>query len=362
MHIKGRMAWLFAFISVTALFAAGCGSSGGSEGSPITTAEDVAGLADLRGKLLGAGSSFQDGFNQRVITDFNKEASNASVVYQKSGSSDGKQQLADGTVNFAGSDSLIKDDEPLNAKKADVLYFPTVLGPITISYNLSEVKALQLSADTLAKIMQAEVTTWDDPAIKTDNPDATLPSTKITVVHRSDGSGTTNNFTKYLKDAAPDTWKLDSGETVNWDSSTQGAEKNSGVATVIGQTAGAVGYVDLIDAAKAKLSVALIKNADGKFVKPTPASASAAADGAAISDDLTYNPLNAKGAEAYPITSPTWILVEKKQKDSATADLLKAFLRYALTTGQGAAGDVLYAPLPKGLDEKAIAQLDQIAS
>lgn len=361
MHTKGRMAWLFALLTVAALLTAGCGSSDGGSASE-TTAAGVSNLGSLRGKLLGAGSSFQDGFNQRIITDFNKEATGVSVVYQKSGSSDGKQQLADETVNFAGSDSVIKDDEPLNAKKDDVLFFPTVLGPITISYNLPGVKELQLSPDTLAKIMQVEITTWDDDAIKANNPGADLPSTKITVVHRSDGSGTTNNFTKYLKDAAPDTWKLDSGETVNWDAATQGAEKNSGVATVIGQTAGAVGYVDLIDAAKAGLSVAAVKNKDGKFVKPTPVGASAAADGVTIEDDLTYNPLNASGAKSYPITSPTWILVYKQQKDQATADLLKAFLTYALTTGQSAAGGVLYAPLPKGLDEKALAQVDKITA
>ena len=381
MEKKGRLAWLFALIAVMAVLVAGCGSSSGGESSATTTAAgdatettvaaggdttettaapDTADLSALTGKITGAGSSFQDGFDQRIITDFAKEATGASVVYQKSGSSDGKQQLADGTVDFAGSDSAIKDDEALAAKKADVLYFPTVLGPITVSYNLPDVTDLQLSAETLAKIMQAEITTWDDAAIKADNPDATLPSTKITVVHRSDGSGTTSNFTKYLAAAAPDVWKLTPGETVDWPASTQGAEKNSGVATSISQTAGAVGYVDLIDAAKAKLAVAAIKNSDGKFVKPTPAGASAAAAGAEIADDLTYNPLNASGADSYPITSPTWILVYKSQKDPAKAELLRQFLTYALTTGQAAANEVLYAPLPSDLAAKALAQVDQI--
>ena len=370
MQKKGRLAWLFALVAVAALFTAGCGSSSGGEATDTTAATgdttdttapaETPDLSSLSGKITGAGSSFQDGFDQRIITDFGKLATGASVVYQKSGSSDGKQQLADGTVDFAGSDSPIKDEEALAAKKADVLYFPTVLGPITVSYNVAGLTDLQLSPDTLAKIMQAEITTWDDAAIKADNPDATLPSTKITVVHRSDGSGTTSNFTKYLKAAAPDTWKLEPGETVDWPASTQGAEKNSGVATAIGQTDGAVGYVDLIDAAKAKLAVAAIKNADGNFVKPTPAGASAAAAGAEIKDDLTYSPLNAAGAESYPITSPTWILVYKDQKDPAKAELIRQFLTYALTTGQTAANEVLYAPLPKDLAEKALAQVDQI--
>jgi phosphate transport system substrate-binding protein len=364
MHTKRRLVWFAAAVALVALLVAACGSSSddksNASSTTTTSAKAAAGMANLTGSITGGGSSFQDGFEQRTVADFKKVAPKATVVYQKSGSSDGKAQLADGTLDFAGTDSLIKPDEPLNAKKADVLYFPLVTAPITVAFNISGVDKLQLSPDTLANIMQVKITTWNDPAIKADNPGATLPATKITVVHRSDGSGTTSNFTKYLTAAAPTVWKLDSGETVEWPASTQQAEKNSGVATLISQTNGAVGYVDLVDAAKNNLDVAAIKNKAGKYVLPTPAGAAAAAANADVAADLTYSPLNADGEKAYPITSPTWILVYKTQKDATKAKLIKGYLSYALTTGQKAAPEVLYAALPPALAKKAIAQIDQI--
>ena len=241
-----------------------------------------------------------------------------------------------------------------------MLYFPIAGGPITVAYNLKGVDNLNLSPDTIAGIFQATITMWDDAAIKADNPDTTLPSTKITVVHRSDGSGTTSNFTKYLVAAAPTKWKLDKGETVNWPASTQGAEKSTGVTSVIAGTDGAIGYADLADAAKENLSVANVGNVNGDFIAPTPDSASAALAVAKIAADLTYSPLNVDAKGAYPITAPTWILVDAVQADQAKVDLLKAYLKYVLTTGQAQAKALLYAPLPAGLASQAIAQIDKL--
>jgi phosphate transport system substrate-binding protein len=366
-------AWLIAMVSVLALFAAACGSSDsssdGSTDKPTTTkagasTTDDSALASLDGKIDGGGSSFQDTYQQKVSTGFDdavKEAGgNTTVTYTKSGSSDGKKALADGTLNFAGSDSAIKDEEKPAFGDRDILYFPIVGGPIAVPYNVKGVDELNLSADTLAGIFQAEITTWDDEAIKADNPDADLPSTKITVVHRSDGSGTTKNFTTFLTDAAPDTWKLEPGEEVTWPSTTQGAEKSTGVISVVESTDGAIGYADLADAAKAGLSVASIGNASGDFIAPTPDSASAALGAAEVADDLTYSPLNIDAEGAYPITSPTWMLVDKVQSDQGTADIIKAYLNYILTTGQDDAKGLLYAPLPEDLAKKAIAQIDDI--
>jgi phosphate transport system substrate-binding protein len=366
-------AWLIAMVSVLALFAAACGSSDsssdGSTDKPTTTkagasTPDDSALAGLDGKIDGGGSSFQDTYQQKVSTGFDdavKEAGgNTTVTYTKSGSSDGKKALADGTLNFAGSDSAIKDEEKPAFGDRDILYFPIVGGPIAVPYNVKGVDELNLSADTLAGIFQAEITTWDDEAIKADNPDADLPSTKITVVHRSDGSGTTKNFTTFLTDAAPDTWKLEPGEEVTWPSTTQGAEKSTGVISVVESTDGAIGYADLADAAKAGLSVASIGNASGDFIAPTPDSASAALGAAEVADDLTYSPLNIDAEGAYPITSPTWMLVDKVQSDQGTADIIKAYLNYILTTGQDDAKGLLYAPLPEDLAKKAIAQIDDI--
>ena len=316
----------------------------------------------LTGTLNGSGSSFQDAFNQKAKSEFAKKASGVTVNYTKSGSSAGKQDLANQVVQFAGTDSLIKDADKPTFKGGDVLYFPTVGAPITISFNVSGVDKLQLSPETLAGIFQATITKWNDAKIAADNPGATLPSTNIAVVHRLDGSGTTSNFTKYLKAAAPSVWTLDSGDTVNWPASTQGAEKNSGVASLIKTTDGSVGYVDLADSVNADLKTASIKNKAGKFVAPTLDGASAALAGADVKPDLTYDPLDATGDGAYPITSPTWIIVYKKQTDAAVAEALKGWLDFILTDGQGFAKTVGYAQLPSALAQKAIDQLSQIST
>ena len=371
MKNRKGIAGLLATASILALIASGCGSSdAGSDtsttkasGSDTTEAPDTSGLADLSGKIDGGGSSFQDTYQQKVSTGFDdavKEAGgDTTVTYTKSGSSDGKKALADGTLNFAGSDSAIKDEEKPAFGDREVLYFPIVGGPIAVPFNLEGVDELNLT-EVLAGIFQAEITTWNDEAIADDNPDADLPDTKITVVHRSDGSGTTKNFTTYLSEAAPDDWKLEPGEEVTWPSSTQGAEKSTGVIAVVKDTDGAIGYADLADAAKEGLPVASIGNADGEFIVPTPDSASAALGAAEVADDLTYSPLNISAEGAYPITSPTWMLVDKVQSDQATADILKAYLNYILTTGQEDAKGLLYAPLPEDLAKKAIAQIDDI--
>jgi phosphate transport system substrate-binding protein len=339
--------------------AAQVGSSSSSSASS-TSAGPTVDYSKLSGTLNGSGSSFQDAFDQKAKTEFAKVASGVTVNYTKSGSSAGKQDLANQVVQFAGTDSLIKDADKPTFKGGDVLYFPTVGAPITVSFNLSGVDALKLSADVLAGIFQGDITTWSDPKIAADNAGVTLPSTAIAVVHRSDGSGTTSNFTKFLKTASPTVWKLDSGDTVQWPATTQGAEKNSGVASIIKSTDGAIGYVDLADAVNADLKLASVKNADGSFVAPTLDAAAAALSGADVSADLTYNPLNAKGADAYPITSPTWVIVYAKQTDPAVAAALKGWLNFLLTDGQGLAKSVGFAPLPSALADKAVAQLAKI--
>ena len=373
MKNRTGIASLIAVVSVLVLLAAGCGSSDNSSSTTTaaaaaktttTAAADTEGLSTLNGKIDGGGSSFQDTFQQKVSTGFDalvkKSGGDTTVTYTKSGSSDGKKALADKTLDYAGSDSAIKDEEKASFGDRTILYFPIVGGPITVAYNLKGVDTLNLSPDTIANIFQANITTWNDPAIAKDNPGVKLPATPITVVHRSDGSGTTSNFTKFLLAASPTIWKLDAGETVNWPAKTQGAEKSTGVTSVISGTDGAVGYADLADAAKADLSVANVANSKGEFIAPNPGSASAALAGATVNDDLTYNPLNVDAKGAYPITSPTWMLVDKVQSDQSTADILKAYLNYILTTGQSQAKDLLYAPLPEALATKAIAQIDDI--
>ncbi|MGB6057798.1 MAG: phosphate ABC transporter substrate-binding protein PstS, partial [Microthrixaceae bacterium] len=240
--IRMRRARMLIPVALAALVLGACGSGNETSGSDTTTnpqaSADAPSNSDIKAlseSLSGGGASFPDSFYQAANADFNEVAGTERVTYSKSGSSDGRSQLAAGTLDFAGSDSLPKPAEDFGGT---LLFFPTVAAPITVSYNLPEVDGLQLSADVIAGIFQAEITKWNDPKIAADNPDITLPSTPVSVVHRSDGSGTTNNFTKYLTAASPNVWKLGSGDEVSWPAATQGQEKNSGVAEVIKQTKG----------------------------------------------------------------------------------------------------------------------------
>jgi phosphate transport system substrate-binding protein len=362
-------------VLVLALVAAACGSDNSGGSSATTTATTSSGgdasttagatttaapsttTIKVSGTLQGSGSSFQTAFQQEAIADFTKSNSGATITYGGGGSGKGRTDLGTKVVDFAGSDSpYAAADKPAEP----VLYFPVLLGPITVSYKLSGVDKLQLSADTIAKIFERTVKTWNDPAIAADNPGVTLPSTAITVAHRSDGSGTTQNFTQYLVAAAPSTWTLKSGSTVEWPADTQAGNGNAGVAQIVAGTEGAVGYVDLSDATAAKLSFASVKNAGGKYIEPTADAASAAGEGITVNPDLTFSALNSPAPTAYPITYQTWVLVYQNQTDKAKGDLIKAYLSYLLNDGQKLLADLDYAPLSKTLQTKAIAQLDQI--
>jgi phosphate transport system substrate-binding protein len=198
-----RTASAVALVTVLALFAAACGSSKSSTSSTATTAGASSSFdySKLSGTLNGSGSTFQKGFDEAAIAGFADVAPDVTVNYGGGGSGKGKTDLATQVVQWAGTDSLIKDADLPTFKGGAVLYFPTVAAPITVSYNLSAVKELRLSPSTLAKIFGAKITSWNDAAIAADNPDATLPDTPIVVAHRSDGSGTTSSFTNYLKAA-----------------------------------------------------------------------------------------------------------------------------------------------------------------
>jgi phosphate transport system substrate-binding protein len=342
-------------VAVAALALAGCGADDGSG-----TATGASGTySNLSGSIKATGASFPDAYYQEVISAFKEVAPDATVTYNATGSGTGKKDFGANLNDFAGTDSLVKDTDGPNA--GSFLYVPTVAAPITVSYNLAGVDKLQLGPQTLAKIFQRDITTWNDPAIAADNPGVNLPSRNITVVHRSDGSGTTSNFTRYLNAAAPGVWRLGSGDTVKWPTDTQGGEKNTGVATLIKNGDGGIGYVDLSDAKATGLKFAAIRNRDGTFVGPTIAGATAGLSGAAVKDDLSYDPINAAGAGAYPITAPTFIIVRTTYDDPKKAELVKGFLSYLLNEGQDIAEENDFAPLPETLRMKALAQLDKIS-
>lgn len=360
--------FVLAGIVSLSLLATACGSDDESTATDAPATTVVAGgdttmaPANLEAQLNASGSTFAQTYYEEIIAPFTDANSGVTINYGGGGSGKGRQDLADQIVDWAGTDGTIKDADLAGFKGGDVLYFPTVVAPITVSFNLSGVDTLDLSPATIANIFQRTITNWTDPAIAADNPGASLPDLDITVVHRSDSSGTTGNFTKFLEKSvgadAGGIWTLGTDSTIEWPADTQAGEGNSGVAQVISSTDGAIGYVDLSDATDAGLTFAAIQNKAGEFVEPTLKGASAAAEGAEIKDDLTFSAIWAEGTDAYPITAQTWIIAYKVQPDAAKAEALKAFISYILTDGQDIAADVNYAPLPAGLDAQAIAQLD----
>jgi phosphate transport system substrate-binding protein len=310
--------------------------------------------------LNASGATFQKAAQEIAIEAFSEVNKDITVNYGAGGSGKGRKEFADGVVDYACTDAPYKPDEAAQAKGGEFFYIPTVLAAITVSYHLSGVDKLQLSPEVLAKIFQREIKRWNDPAIAADNPGVQLPDTEIVVARRADGSGTTENFTKFLQDAAGGAWKLGSGSTVEWPGDTQAGNGNNSVAGIVKKTSGAIGYVDLSDAVENKLAYAAVKNAAGKYVLPDAASVTAAADGIAVDDKLLFSALNAKGDAAYPITAQSWCVVYAKQTDRAKGNALKAWFKFLLTDGQKLLPEIHFAPVPKSLQDRALAQIEKI--
>jgi phosphate transport system substrate-binding protein len=310
--------------------------------------------------LNGSGATFQKAAQEIAIDAFAKANKSITVNYAGGGSGKGRKEFADQVVDYACTDAPFKAEEAANVKGGEFFYIPNVLGAITVSYNLSGVDKLQLSAEALAKIFQREIKKWDDPAILADNPGAKLPATDIVVARRADGSGTTENFTRYLHEAAGGAWKLGSGSTIEWPGDTQAGNGNNGVAGIVKKTDGAIGYVDLSDAVENKLRYAAVKNGAGKYVAPDATSVTAAAEGITPDDKLLFSALNARGDAAYPITAQSWCMVYAKQRDKAKGTAVKAYFKYLVTNGQNLLAEVDFAPIPKSLQDKALAQIEKI--
>jgi phosphate transport system substrate-binding protein len=342
-----------AALAAMALAITACSSSSSSNGGSSSSS--------LSGTLNGSGSTFQLIFQQTAIQSFKSVQSGMTVNYGGGGSGKGRTDLASGVVQYAGSDSPIPAAEKANFKGKTVLYFPVIIGPITISYNLSGVSSLKLDAPVIADIFQGNIKKWNDPKIAALNPGVKLPSTAVVIARRSDSSGTTANFSQFLVDAAPN-WKLGTSSTISWPATSQGGSGNGGVAQIVKSTPGAVGYVDFADAKAAGLVYASVKNKDGNYIAPSVQSATTAADNATINPDLTFSAIWAPGAQSYPITYQSWDLVYQKQSSTNTTKMLKAYLGYLLGPAQQTLPGLNYAPLPASLDQKAKAQLDKIGS
>lgn len=309
--------------------------------------------------INASGSTFQQAFQEIAIEAFTADHADVRINYGKGGSGKGRQDFADQIVDFACTDAPFKPADLGKVKGGEFFYIPNLLGAITVSYHL-DVPALRLSPDVLAKIFQRDVTRWDDPAIAADNPGVALPARDIVVVHRADGSGTTENFTKYLTLAAPRTWRLKTGSTVEWSADTQAGAGNGGVAQIIQATPGAIGYVDYSDAKASGLRYAAIRNRAGAYVEPTLAATSAAGDGIEVQPDLLFTALDARGATAYPITAQSWCLIYAHQPSKAKGEALKAYFEYMLTDGQALMPDIDFAPVPASLRARGLAQLEKV--
>ncbi|HEY8560113.1 MAG TPA: phosphate ABC transporter substrate-binding protein PstS [Pyrinomonadaceae bacterium] len=305
-------------------------------------------------RLVGSGASFPKPIYEKWVSEFGKLNATAKIDYQSTGSSAGIKAVQQQTADFGASDAPMTDDELKAAKGGELLHIPTVLGAVVLTYNVEgQTAPLRLAPQTVVDIFLGKIKKWNDPAIKADNPDANLPDKDITVVYRSDGSGTTNVFNNYLAKVSPD-WTIKGQNMTLPQGVGIGAQRNDGVMGQVKQTPNTIGYVELTFAKANNLPVALIKNAAGNFVEANveTVTAAAAESAAKTPDDLRADITNAAGANAYPISSYTYILAYKDQKDAAKGKLLADFLWWATHDGQPFAKDLHYAPLPSEIVAK----------
>ena len=329
---------------------AGGGSLPGSKGGAVAASGEV--------MLTGAGATFPYPLYTKWISEFTKTRKDVKINYQSIGSGGGIRQITERTVDFGASDAPMSDEQL--SKAAGLLHIPTCLGAVAVTYNVEGLESgLKLTPEVLAGIFLGKIKSWDDPAIKADNPDAKLPSKAIASVHRSDGSGTTKIFVDYLTAVSPD-WKSGpgTGTSVNWPSGL-GAKGNEGVAGQVKGASGAIGYVELAYAIQNKMAFAAIKNQSGKFVLPSLESTTAAGAGgsAKMPDDLRVSIVNAEGETSYPIAGFTYVLLYTEQKDAQKGKVLVDFLDWATHDGQKLTVDLHYAPLPAEIVKKAEAKL-----
>ncbi len=309
----------------------------------------------------GAGATFPYPIYSKWFYEYNQKTG-VQINYQSIGSGGGIQQLTAGTVNFGASDAPMTDDQ-ISKISAGVLHFPTVAGAVALAYNVPGVTTkLKLTPAAIADIYMGVVTKWNDAEIADENPGVTLPSLDITVAHRSDGSGTSNIFTNYLTKVSTK-WagSVGFGTSVKWPVGV-GGKGNEGVAGLISQIPGTIGYVELAYAIKNNLTYALVKNKSGNFVEPTIESTTAAAAGALkhMPSDFRVMITNAAGADSYPICGFTWLLVYRNYSDHATGKAIVDFLTWYLSAGESEVKDLYYAPLPDSLIAKVQDKISQI--
>ncbi|MTE19753.1 phosphate ABC transporter substrate-binding protein PstS [Streptomyces sp. TRM43335] len=354
-----------------ALVLTACGSddnTGGSNGeSSPKAASNIA--CDGEGNLLASGSSAQKNAMDIWVKNYQAACEGVEINYKPTGSGAGIQEFLQGKTGFAGSDSALKEDEVEQSKQVceggQGINLPMVGGPVAVGYNLSGVDDLTLDAETIAKIFDSKITKWDDPAIKKLNPDADLPSTKIQAFHRSDESGTTDNFTEYLHAAAPDAWKYEPAKAWAGEGG-QSADGSSGVATNVKNNDGAIGYFELSYATGNGIPTVKLDTGAPEPVEATVENATKAiAAGKVVGEgnDLAMELDYATKAEgAYPIVLVTYEIVCDKGNNKESLGLTKSFLTYtASEEGQSALADAGYAPIPDEIIAKVRTTIDSLS-
>jgi len=346
-----RAGSLLAVITIVVFaFACSGGSGPGTTGGSIT--------------LQGAGATFPNPLYQKWLSEYGKLHANVRIDYQSIGSGGGIKQIQAQTVDFGASDAPMTDAD-LKAAPGELLHIPTVLGAVVVTYNVASItQPLNLSPEVLADIFLGKIKKWDDAHIKQDNPSANLPAADITVVHRAESSGTSYVFTDYLSKVSAE-WKEKVGadKSPKWPVG-QGGKGNEGVTGQIKQQPNTIGYVELAYAVQNNLPAALIKNAGGKFIAPSidAVTAAAAATSTQTPDDLRVSITNSTGADAYPISSYTYILAYKDQKNAEKGKALVDFLWWGIHDGEQFAKDLQYAPLPAEIVKRAEAKISSITS
>lgn len=312
-------------------------------------------------QINGAGATFPYPIYSKWFDEYHKLHPNVAINYQSIGSGGGIRQITNQTVFFGASDGPMTDEQ-LQAAPGKILHFPTVLGADVPIYNVAGVKDLKFSGPLLADIFLGKVTKWNDPAIAKLNPGVALPGTNITVVHRAEGSGTTYIWVDYLSKVSPE-WKTKVGVStaVKWPTGV-GGQGNEGVAGLVSQTPGAIGYVELIYALQTKISYGAVQNMAGEFVLASEVSVTAAAAAAAtqMPPDFRVSITNAPGKGVYPISSFTWLLLYENPKDKNQSKIMVDFMKWALSDGQKFTGGLGYAPLPADVVKLELAALQRV--
>jgi phosphate transport system substrate-binding protein len=338
--------------SVAVLLVVACGSSSSTGGSDIGS-----------GALTGAGSSFDNPLFSKAFFDYTGQHSNVTVNYQPIGSGGGIKAFIAKTVDFGATDVPMGASDIASAGGASALtQIPVTLGVVAIAFNVKGITTLNLDPGTLAGIYLGTIKTWDDPMIAALNPGATLPSTKITSVHRADSSGTTYIFTDYLAKVSSD-WKSKVGtsKAPPWPTGVGiGAQQTQGVAQAITSTDGAVGYVELAYAVQTNMHSAGLKNANGKFVQPTVAGATAAASKNSSISATNFSIVNEPGDDTYPIAGFSWAILRTDYSEASKGKAVVYLFKWLVTDGQSEGSALQYAPLPSAVQQLALANLKTI--